>query len=156
MRHISFCLMLLLVVSEISPRLRAENVDLRQGALDGAILDDFETSFMCGDQAASGIDGHLALDAICRARLGSVGLVASARRAQAIAPDTSLLFLVTGAESAFEDVARAAAAFGPEVRRIALFVDTSAPSRAAEVDGMPVLHMSRKPDLPALLRWSVR
>ncbi|MCA9145174.1 MAG: hypothetical protein KDB05_20400 [Planctomycetales bacterium] len=28
MRHISFCLMLLLVVSEISPRLRAENVDL--------------------------------------------------------------------------------------------------------------------------------
>lgn len=121
-----------------------------------AILDDFETSFMCGDQAASGNDGHLALDAICRAGLGRSGLVASARRAQAIAPDTSLLFLVTGAPAGFEGIARAGAAFGPEVRRIALIVDTSAPSRATEVDGMPVLHMSRKPDLPALLRWSVR
>ena len=34
-------------------------------------------------------------------------------------------FLVTGADSGFEDMARAGAAFGPEVRRIALFVDTS-------------------------------
>ena len=121
-----------------------------------AILDDFETSFMCGEQAASGIDGHLTLDAICRADLGRTGLIASARRAESIAPDTSLLFLVTGAPAGFEGVARAAAAFGPEVRRIALIVDPSSPSRATEADGMPVLHMSNKQDLPALLRWSVR
>ncbi len=121
-----------------------------------AILDDFETSFMCGEQAASGTDGHLTLDAICRADLGRTGLIASARRAESIAPDTSLLFLVTGAPAGFEGVARAAAAFGPEVRRIALIVDPSSPSRATEADGMPVLHMSNKQDLPALLRWSVR
>jgi Protein of unknown function DUF58 len=121
-----------------------------------AILDDFETSFMCGDQAASGTDGHLALDAICRAGLGRTGLVESARQAQAIAPDTSLLFLVTGAPAGFEGIARAAVAYGPEVRRIALIIDPSSPSRATEADGMSVLHMSRKPDLPALLRWSVR
>ncbi len=121
-----------------------------------AILDDFETSFMCGEQAASGTDGHLALDAVCRASLGRTGLIAGARRAQSIAPDTSLLFLVTGAPAGFEGIARAAAAFGPEVRRIALIIDSSAPSRATEADGMPVLHMSHKQDLPALLRWSVR
>jgi hypothetical protein len=121
-----------------------------------AILDDFETSFMCGEQAASGTDGHLALDAVCRADLGRTGLVASARRAQAIAPDTSLLFLVTGASAGFEGIARAAVAFGPEVRRIALIVDPTSPSRASEADGMPVLQMSNKQDLPALLRWSVR
>jgi uncharacterized protein (DUF58 family) len=121
-----------------------------------AILDDFETSFMCGAQAASGTDGHLALDAICRATQGRTGLVGTARRAQSIAPDTSLLFLVTGAAAGFEGVARASAVFGPEVRRIALIVDPSKPSRATEADGMPVLHMSNKQDLPALLRWSVR
>ncbi len=40
-----------------------------------AILDDFEISFMCGDQAATGNDGHLALDAVCRADFGRAGLV---------------------------------------------------------------------------------
>ena len=121
-----------------------------------AILDDFETSFMCGDQAASGTDGHLALDAVCRAALGRTGLVAGARRAQAIAPDTSLVFLVTGAPAGFETIARAAVAFGPEVRRIALIVNPTSPSRASEADAMPVLQMANKQDLPALLRWSVR
>jgi uncharacterized protein (DUF58 family) len=121
-----------------------------------ALLDEFETSFMCGDQASSGTNGHLALDAVCRAKLGRVGLVAGVRRARSVAPDTSLLFLVTGAAAGFAGLARAAAAFGPQVRRIALIVDPSGPSRATEADGIPVLHLSAKQDLPALLRWSVR
>jgi uncharacterized protein (DUF58 family) len=121
-----------------------------------ALLDDFQTSFMCGDQASSGTDGHRALDAVCRATLGRTGLLAGVQRAQSVAPDTSLLFLVTGAAADFGSIARAGAPFGPEVRRVALIVDPSGPSRATEADGMPVLHLSAKQDLPALLRWSVR
>ena len=121
-----------------------------------ALLDDFETSFMCGDQAASGTSGNKALDAICRAGFGSAGLVRSAQRAVLVAPDTSLLFLVTGSTLGFAGLARAAASFAPEVRRIALIVNPSSPSRVVEVDGIPVLHLAAKSDLGALLRWSVR
>jgi hypothetical protein len=121
-----------------------------------ALLDEFETSFMCGDQAASGTSGNDALDAICRAGFGSSGLVTSAQRAVLIAPDTSLLFLVTGSMLGFARLAHAAAAFAAEVRRIALIVDPSTPSRVVEVDGIPVLNLAAKSDLGALLRWSVR
>ena len=58
-------------------------------------------------QASSGFDGHLALDSVCRADFGKAGLVASAHRAAVVSPDTSLLFLVTGAGRRFEDFQRA-------------------------------------------------
>jgi uncharacterized protein (DUF58 family) len=121
-----------------------------------AVLDEFETSFMCGRQAVTASNGHAALDAICRSTMGSVGLIESAQRAAVVAPDTSLLFLLTGAGAPFGTVHRAAAAFPPEVRRITLVVDPSATSRAVEADGIPVLHLADKNDLGPLLRWSVR
>ena len=69
-----------------------------------AVLDDFETSFVCGEHASTGSDGNRALDAVCRAVLSPAGsrtgLVAAARRAAAVAPDTSLLFLVSGSATA--------------------------------------------------------
>ena len=36
-----------------------------------ATLDEFDTSFVCGTSASSGATGHLALDSVCRAVLGS-------------------------------------------------------------------------------------
>ncbi|MFA6298286.1 MAG: DUF58 domain-containing protein [Nocardioides sp.] len=121
-----------------------------------AVLDDFEASFVCGHHASSRFDGHLALDAVCRAETGPVGLVAAARRAADIASDTSLLFLVTGAGAPFETVLRASAAFPPEVRRIAVVVDGTATSRVTETGGLTVLHLASRDDLPGLLHWVVR
>lgn len=120
-----------------------------------ALLDDFETSFMCGDQAASGSNGNLALDAICRSGTGESGLAASAHRAAAVSPDTSLLFLITGPGATFAQMRRAATAFPVEVRRIAMVVDRTVRSRAADADGIPILHLADKADLAALLRWSL-
>ena len=121
-----------------------------------AVLDEFDVSFVCGDHASSGADGHLALDAVCRAGLGSTGLVATGRRATSVAPDCSLLFLVGGSETRFTDLLRASAAFPPEVRRIAILVEPEGSSRVTETGGLPVLHLAAKEDLAGLLRWSVR
>jgi uncharacterized protein (DUF58 family) len=121
-----------------------------------AALDEFDTSFVCGRREASGRSGHAALDAICRADLGRTGLIMTARRAAVVAPNTSLLFLVSGANATLEDLSRAGLAFGPETRRIMLVVDPLAISRVTDIDGVPMLHLSVRDDLAALLRWSVR
>ena len=93
---------------------------------------------------------------MCRAGFGDRGVVQSGRRATTVAPDTSLLFLVGGSGSEFTDILRAAAAFPPEVRRLAILVEPGENSRVTETGGLPVLHLAAKEDLAGLLRWSVR
>ena len=121
-----------------------------------AVTDDFEASFVCGSQGASGFEGNIALDAVCRADFGKSGLVDSAARAARLASDTSLLFLVTGAEAPFESVLRASATFPPEVRRLAIVVDPTATAAVTEAGGLTVLRLATRRDLPGLLHWSVR
>jgi hypothetical protein len=121
-----------------------------------AVTDDFEASFVCGRQASSGFVGNLALDSVCRADFGKAGLVGSANKAAQLASDTSLLFLVTGADAPFESVLRASATFAPEVRRLAIIVDPAVTAGVAEAGGLSVLRLATKEDLPGLLHWSVR
>jgi hypothetical protein len=121
-----------------------------------AIIDDFETSFVCGGQATSGTDGNLALDAVCRADFGNRGLIDPAQQAALLAPGTSLLFLVSGSATPYEAFQRAAASFPSEVRRIAMIVNPSGPTRVADVAGLPVLRLADRTDLGPLLRWSLR
>ena len=121
-----------------------------------AALDEFDTSFVCGTSASSGVTGHLALDSVCRADFGSTGLVSSAHRAAVVSPDTSLLFMVSGGAHDFDGFQRAVVAFPPEVRRYALIVDPSRPSRVTETGGLVVVQISELADLGALLRWSRR
>ncbi len=121
-----------------------------------AVLDEFEVSFVCGDTASTGNNGHLALDAVCRADHGRTGIVKAARRATQVAPDCSLLFLIGGPDTEFTDLLRGAAAFPPEVRRYAILIDPSGTSRVTETGGLPVLHLAEKNDLGPLLLWSVK
>ncbi|WP_374454894.1 DUF58 domain-containing protein [Nocardioides sp.] len=121
-----------------------------------AVLDEFDVSFVCGGHASTGSDGHLALDAVCRADFGDRGLVESGRQASSLAPDTSLAFFVGGTGTEFTDLLRSAAAFPPEVRRFGIVVEPGGNSRVTETGGLPVLHLAAKEDLGGLLRWSVR
>lgn len=125
-----------------------------------AVTDEFETSFVCGTSVSSGTDGNRALDAVCRAETGRHGLVASARQASTLAPDTSLLFLLsgvtTGPAAGLETVLRASAVFPPEVRRIAVLVGAGTTPGVSEVGGLTVLRLGDKDDLAAVLRGSVR
>jgi hypothetical protein len=121
-----------------------------------ATLDEFDTSFVCGTRASSGATGHLALDSVCRADFGTVGMVSSTHKAAVVSPDTSLLLLVGGSASPFDGFQRAAAAFPPEVRRLAFVVDPTTPSRVTDAGGLVVIHVADKADLGALLRWTLR
>ena len=114
-------------------------------------------SWWCvGSESSTGSDGHLALDAVCRADFGDRGLVESGRQASSLAPDTSLAFFVGGTGTEFTDLLRSAAAFPPEVRRFGIVVEPEGNSRVTESGGLPVLHLAAKEDLGGLLRWSVR
>ena len=95
-------------------------------------------------------------DRVCRAGLGSTGIVPAARRAASVAPDTSLLFLVGGRNTSFGDLLAGAAAFPPEVRRFAITVEAGTTSRVTETAGLQVMHLADLADLPGLLRWSAR
>ena len=120
-----------------------------------ALLDEFEISFVCGARSSTDTAGHAALDAVCRAEFGEMGLVEAARRAAAVAPETSLVFLLGGAETALNDLLVAAAAFPVEVRRFAILIEPDGTSHLREADGLPVLHLAAKEDLGALLSWRV-
>ena len=121
-----------------------------------AAVDEFETSFVCGPHVSSGLEGNLALDTVCRAGLGRLGLVGAAHRAAEVAGDTSLLVLLTGAGAPIETLLRAGAAFSPEVRRIGIVVDPHTTAGVTEAGGVSVLRLATKDDLAGLLRWSVR
>ena len=121
-----------------------------------AVTDDFEASFVCGGTASSGTDGNRALDAVCRATTGDRGLVAASRHALQLAPDTSLLFLLTSGGADFESVLRASSLFPPEVRRIAVLVEDGVSPVVTEAAGLTVLRLADKDDLGPLLRWSIR
>jgi uncharacterized protein (DUF58 family) len=121
-----------------------------------AVLDDLDVSFACGQRASTGAGGHVALDALCRAEVGEVGLVGASQRISAASTDTSVAFLLTGALAHFEDLQRASAAFAPEVRRFVLVVDPTTGASVVEVARLPVLHVPTKEDAPAVLQWSVR
>jgi hypothetical protein len=120
------------------------------------VLDDFQATVVVGQHASSGGDGQLALDTVCRAELGRTGLVDGTRRAARVAGDTSLLFLLGGAGTDFVTLQRAAASFGPEVRKLALVVDPSQRSHVKDAGNLPVLHLRQRDDLGGLLHWSLR
>jgi len=120
-----------------------------------AVMDDFETTVVCGPHATCGVDGTRALDALCRAGLTGLGLVAAANHAARIAPDTSLLFVISGPGTPYSGFQRAAAVFPPEARRLAMTVDASGPTRVTEAGGLPMLHLAGKDDLAGLLQWSL-
>ena len=117
-----------------------------------ALLDEFQTTVVCGEHAGQ---GQRALDTVCRATLGGDGLVAAARAAAQTAPDTSMVFLVGGERTDLTTLRRAAACFEPEVRRIAVRVEPGERSSVTAIDDVTVLHLARRDDLAALLRWSL-
>lgn len=117
-----------------------------------ALVDEFQTTLVCGNHAGQ---GQRALDTVCRAETGGRGLLAGARAAARTAPDTSLLFLLAGAETSLTDLRRAAACFEPEVRRIAIRVEPVEQSSVRAIDDLTVLHLAAREDLAGLLRWSL-
>ncbi len=120
-----------------------------------AALDDFEISLVCGEHAGDG-DANRVLDVSCRVEPGPRPLAETARAAAELAPDTSLLLVISGSRADFATLQRAASAFPVEVRRLLVQVDPDRPTRVSEVGGYQALSLNRLEDLAGLLQWSAR
>lgn len=120
-----------------------------------ALLDEYDASFASGRHHASKVLGKAVLDVCARAEPEAEGLITVAGRAARIAPDTSYLFLVTGPNTEFVELQRAANQFQVDVTTIAIRVDAESSPSLRTVGNLPLLSLGRLDELPALLRWGV-
>lgn len=120
-----------------------------------AIMDGYDVTFLCGAHAMTRGTGRTALDACSRAELSGERLTEVAGRGSRLAPDTSLVCLVTGPGASFTSLQRAAAQFPIEVSKTAINVDGSAKATFKSAGDLPLLTLGKLSELPGLLKWGL-
>lgn len=120
-----------------------------------AIMDGFDATFLCGEHAMTRGTGRSALDACSRAELAPKRIIDVAGRGARLAPDTSLVCLVTGPHAPFTTLQRAGAHFPIEVGKIAMIVDPTASASLKSVADLPLLTLGTLSELPGLLKWGL-
>jgi uncharacterized protein (DUF58 family) len=120
-----------------------------------ALRDGYDVSFLSGDVVMTKATGRIALDACSRAQPSFRAMVDVAADAARLAPETSVVFLITGPGGDYRGLERAATQFGVETGRVAIRVDSTArPGLRANVD-LPVLTITRLDELPGALNWGL-
>lgn len=120
-----------------------------------AILDDYDATFLSGPHAMTRETGKAALDACSRAEPGDDSLVNVAARGSQLAPDTSVVFLITGPNTDFLTLQRAAAQFPIEAGKVAVRIDGESGAGLRRVGDLPLLTFGRLDELPGVLRWGL-
>lgn len=120
-----------------------------------AIMDGFDATFLCGEHAMTRGTGRSALDACSRAELVAKRIIDVAGRGARLAPDTSLVCLVTGPHAPFTTLQRAGAHFPIEVGKIAMIIDPTASASLKSVADLPLLTLGALSELPGLLKWGL-
>jgi uncharacterized protein (DUF58 family) len=120
-----------------------------------AALDQYDATFVSGSSAASRASGKAVLDACSRAEPGTRPIVEVAGEAARLAPDTSVVFLVTGPHPDYRTLQRAARQFSVDVGAVAVVVDGTASASLRTVGDISTLTLGRLEELPALLRWGI-
>ena len=117
-----------------------------------AIMDEQDTTLACRDERASRTTASLTLDTLARVEVGAHDLFGLAADAAALAPDTSVAFLVTGANRPFIEVQRALGQFEHEVHKVVLTVDPQQQVGVKTVAGLTMMGIRDLTDLrPVLL-----
>ena len=116
-----------------------------------AIMDEQDTTVACRDQRASRTTASLTLDTLSRVEVGAHDLYSLAGDASALAPDTSIAFLVTGANRPFIEVQRALGQFEHEVHKVVLTVDPGQQVGVKSVAGLTMMGIRDLTDLRAVL-----
>ncbi|MFV0451708.1 MAG: DUF58 domain-containing protein [Propioniciclava sp.] len=120
-----------------------------------ALADEMDTTIVCGKHAAVGPAPHLALDTYSRAEFGPHTLQEATGRLNTLAPDVSVVVLVTGPATGFETFRRARAYLAPEVRMVVLQVGEHAELSLRQAAGITVMTLGSLAELPLLLRGGV-
>lgn len=118
-----------------------------------AILDGYDATFLSGHHAMTRGTGRSALDACSRAEPEPESLITVAGRGARLAPDTSVVFLITGPNTDFLMLQRAAGQYPIEVTKIVVRVDASGSPSVRSAGDLPLLTLARLEDLPILMKW---
>jgi len=116
-----------------------------------AVLDEQDLTVLAGAHAVPSASGQRVLDTFARAELADHGLNDLAARAARIAPDTSVALIITGSLVPFRELQHASTHFPPEVRVIALKIDSMRPTGISSHGGLTVLNLQTLAELPALM-----
>ncbi|WP_406832737.1 DUF58 domain-containing protein [Pedococcus sp. KACC 23699] len=116
-----------------------------------AIRDEQDTTVVCRDQAASRTTASLTLDAFARVELGPSDVFGRCTEALALAPDTSIVVLITGPGQPFIEAQRALGQFELEVNKIVLTIDAMEQTGVQHLGGLTRLNIRRIQDLRAVL-----
>ena len=103
--------------------------------------DDTDATVVAGRHTAAKAGPQRTLDTLARVEPVDTGstLRAAAVTAAALAPDTSVLFLITGPQQPFVELQRAANQVGPEVTTVVVVVDHTAEPAIRHTHGLVVL-----------------
>lgn len=114
-----------------------------------------DVSLLCGEHAVTGrgLDG--VLDACCRLQPDSSDPVAAAREALRLAPETSWLVMVTGAEAAGELAGVLRAQLAPDVMLLVVRTDAAGRTTLARGSGVRLLTVRTLDELPRSLLAAV-
>ncbi|MGH3151739.1 MAG: DUF58 domain-containing protein [Streptosporangiaceae bacterium] len=118
-----------------------------------AVRDQQDACLIAASHAVVASSQRRILDTLARGSLADHGqdLAALAGRAVRLAPDTTVLMLVTGSVIPFGALRAAAIYFGPDVRVIAIRAEPDAPPGVSRSGEMTVLAVRALSDLPLLL-----
>ena len=116
-----------------------------------AIRDEQDTTVVCRGETASRTTAALTLDALARVALGPSDVFARCTAAHSLAPDTSVVVLLTGPRRPFIEAQRALAQFEVEVNKVVLTVDALERTGVQHLGDITRLNIRRIQDLRAVL-----
>jgi uncharacterized protein (DUF58 family) len=116
-----------------------------------AIMDEQDTTVACRRERASRTTAPLTLDSLARVELGPQDLFPLCGDAYALAPDTSVAFLLTGSRRPFIEAQRALGQFENEVHKVVVVVDSAQRPGVQHLGGLTLLTIAELADLRAVL-----
>lgn len=116
-----------------------------------AVLDEMDLTIVCGGHVATQPPPYLALDTFSRAELGGRTLGEAAAQLSLLAPDASVVLLVTGSRCDVGEFLHARAFLPPEVATAAITVAHGGRATLREAFGIPVVSLGSLRDLPRVM-----
>ena len=116
-----------------------------------ALQDEMDVTVVAADHAMDRVGVLRTLDGFARVTPSTADLPSLSARLATLAPGTSIVLVVTGADTPFLDLQRAAAQFGPQVRIHVVRVAPGERSSTASVFGFTVLTLGDLSDLSRIV-----
>lgn len=116
-----------------------------------ALVDELDLTIICGGHVATQPTPHVALDTFSRAQLDGWTLGEAAGQLGLLAPDVSVVLLVTGSECDFAEFLHARSFLAPEVAAAAITVSHGGGATLREVSGITVISLGSLRELPLVM-----